>query len=81
MRMRWLAKVLMLLGLALGSAVGLGMLFGASIPGLPWLVTVGLVKLTLAGALGMIAGGAFLHRIARRVDERERLTGATGGME
>jgi hypothetical protein len=70
--MRHVGDLLMRLGAALGAAVGLGTLFGIGLHGLSWLVMVGLVKLTLAGALGLIAGGAVLRRLALRAEQRER---------
>jgi len=51
----------------------LALLFDWSLPGLPWLVAVGLAKLTLAGSVGLLASGAFLQRLARRQDERPAL--------
>jgi len=70
---RLVAMLLMGLGLTLGAAVGLGMLLGPAIPGLPWLVAVGLVKLTLAGSLGLIGAGAVLRRLAIRAEQREAM--------
>lgn len=75
----------MALGLALGAAVSLGLLLGNFVVwthGLTWLLAIGLVKLTFAGALGLIAGGAALRRLANRAEERRRLgasTDAEGG--
>lgn len=69
--MRQLAALLMALGVILGVAVGLGLMLGLTVPGLPWLVTVGLVKLTLTGSLGLIAGGAVLRRFAIRSEQRD----------
>jgi hypothetical protein len=65
----------MVLGVAVGSAVAIAMLFhvGAS---LPWLFLVGLTKLTLMGSLGLIAGGGVLRRLAVRAEQR-RITAAS----
>jgi hypothetical protein len=71
--MRRLGQALALLGLALGGAVGLGIMFAPDMVGLSWLIAVGLVKLAFASSLGLIAGGAVLQRIANRSEERERL--------
>ena len=71
--MRRFGAFLKILGLVLGILVGCGILLGIPLPGLPWLVTVGLVKLSLVAALGLIGGGAALQRIARRSEERARL--------
>ena len=59
-------QILMLLGVGVGSAVGLAMLLHLSVPGVSWLVAVGLAKLTLAASAGLLAGGAFLQRLAAR---------------
>jgi hypothetical protein len=56
-------------GIAIGAAIGLGI----SLPGIPWLIAVGLVKLTLLGSGALMGAGAFLVRLSRRHEERERL--------
>jgi len=56
----------MALGAALGGAVGLALLLHVSIPGVSWLVAVGIAKLTLAASGGLMAGGAFLQRLSSR---------------
>jgi hypothetical protein len=71
--MRPLGAVLLALGVLLGSAVGIGMLLGVSIPGVSWLVTVGLAKLTLVASGGLMAAGAMLQRLAKRAEDRARL--------
>ena len=71
--MRRLGDVLMWTGAAVGAAVGAGMMFGIGLPGVPWLVAVGLVKLTLLGSVGLMGAGAVIHRLARRSEERGRL--------
>jgi hypothetical protein len=76
--MRRFGDVLMWLGAGVGAAVGVALMIGVVIPGVPWLVAVGLVKLTLLGALGLIGAGAVVRRLARRSDERVRLTGGSG---
>jgi NhaP-type Na+/H+ or K+/H+ antiporter len=68
--MRLLGQLLMALGGAVGGAVGLALLFHLSIPGVPWLLAVGLVKLILAGSVGLLGAGAFVQRLANRRDER-----------
>jgi len=61
----------MWLGVAIGGAVGLGMIVGLKIsPPPPWLVAVGLSKLVFFSGVGFIGAGATLHRIAKRRDER-----------
>jgi hypothetical protein len=69
--MRPLSAVLMGLGLALGAGVSAAMLLHLGIPGVHWLILVGLAKLTLAGSLGLIAAGAFVRRLAVRAEQRQ----------
>jgi hypothetical protein len=71
--MRSLGTLLLALGALLGITVGVSLLLGVQVPGLSWLVAVGLVKLTLIASGGLMASGAVLHRLARRADERARL--------
>lgn len=71
--MRSAGTLLLMAGALAGALVGLGLLFGIPVPGLPWLLVVGLVKLALLGSLGLMASGAVLLRLARRADERARL--------
>jgi hypothetical protein len=71
--MRSLGTVLLALGALLGCLVGVGLLFGVQLPGVPWLIAVGMIKLTLIAAGGLMAGGAVLHRLSRRADERGAL--------
>jgi len=51
---RLLGRPLMILGVAVGGAVGLALLFHFSIPGVPWLLALGLAKLTLAASAGLL---------------------------
>lgn len=75
--MRGLAAVLMGLGVLLGAGVSAAMLLHLGIPGLHWLVLVGLAKLTLVGSLGLIGAGAVVRRLAIRAEQRDaRLLGA-----
>jgi hypothetical protein len=62
----------MWLGAAVGTAVSAGMLVGIGLPGVPWLFAVGLVKLTLLAAVGLIGVGAVVRRIALRSEARAR---------
>ena len=77
--MRWFGQALMVLGVAVGGGVGVAMLLHLSIPGVSWLVAVGLAKLALISAGGLLAGGAFLQRIDARRHERERLGSGDAG--
>jgi hypothetical protein len=72
--MRRFGQLLALLGLLIGGVVSLAIIIPIHLVGISWLIGVGLVKLTLAAALGLIAGGAVLQRIARGTEERERLS-------
>lgn len=57
------------IGIAVGAAIGLHI----SLPGVPWLVAVGLAKLTLLGSGVLMGAGAFVERLSRRQGERDRL--------
>jgi len=59
------------LGVLLGAGVSAAMLLHLSIPGLHWMILVGLAKLTLAGSLGLIAAGAVVRRLAIRAEQRD----------
>jgi hypothetical protein len=74
--MRPLGTLLLALGVLVGCAVGIGLFLGVQIPGVSWLVAVGLVKLTLMTSGGLIAAGAVLHRLARRSEQRDRVSTA-----
>ncbi|MGH7653171.1 MAG: hypothetical protein ACREN6_00780 [Gemmatimonadaceae bacterium] len=71
--MRRFGQFLAGLGLALGVAVGLATMWPSHLVGLSWLLAVGMVKLGFVSALGLIAGGAVLQRIANRAEAREQL--------
>jgi hypothetical protein len=68
-----LGRILMVAGAAVGIAVGAAIGFGISLPGIPWLLAVGLIKLTLLGAGVLMGSGAFLVRLSRRHEEQGRL--------
>jgi hypothetical protein len=72
--MRRFGALLMMLGLLLGAVVGGALLLNVSIPGASWLVAAGLAKLALGSAVGLLAAGAVLQRLAAREDERRRLS-------
>jgi hypothetical protein len=59
----------MVLGVVVGGAVGLALLFHLSIPGVPWLLALGLAKLTLLGSAGLLGAGAFVQRLGNRHSE------------
>src|SRR4029078_12874357 len=59
--MRKLGQLMMFLGASVGVAVGLGILFGVALPGVSWIVGIGLAKLSLVASGGVMAGGGGLH--------------------
>jgi hypothetical protein len=71
----------MVLGLLLGGAVGLAILLHMSLPGVSWLVAVGLAKLSLVAAGGLIAAGAFVQRLANRRDDAARLSSGSDSQD
>lgn len=71
--MRPLGALLLALGVLLGCAVGVGLLLGVQVPGVSWLVAVGLTKLTLIASGGLMAAGAVLTRLSKRSEGRDRL--------
>jgi hypothetical protein len=68
--MRTLGQILMGVGALLGIAVGIGVALPIPMVGVTWLVAVGLVKLTFVAALGLMASGATLLRIAHRSESK-----------
>ena len=60
--MRILAIVLFALGLLVGGSVGAALLLHLTIPGLSWLVAVGLTKLALLTSAGFLGAGAAAGR-------------------
>jgi hypothetical protein len=69
----------MVVGAAIGIAVGVGIGLGISLPGIPWLIAVGLVKLTLLGSAVLMGAGAFMERLSHRKHEQDRLPPGPGG--
>ena len=80
--MRRLGSLLMGLGAVVGCSVGTAMLLHLHLNGLSFLLAVGLGKFTLLASGGLMAGGAFLHRIANRdeVLRLERSVDDSGGL-
>jgi hypothetical protein len=72
--MRRFGRFLAVLGLLLGGAAALALALPIHITGISWLIAAGLVKLTFASSLGLIAGGAVFQRIGKRNEERARLS-------
>ena len=71
--MRLLGRALAALGLLVGIALGLALMFPLHLVGLSWIIGVGLAKLTFLGSLGLIGAGAVLQRLANREDQHAKL--------
>ena len=62
-----LSKALLILGALVGTLAGVAMALGLQLDQLPpWLITVGMYKLTFLAAAGLFVAGALLGRAARR---------------
>jgi len=72
--MKRLGSLFMGAGLVVGIALGVGVIAGINVGGVPLLVAIGLGKLTFAAALGMMGAGAVLRRLALRRDQREPMS-------
>lgn len=68
--MRPLGTGLMIGGFVLGVGVGAAIIGAPHFISLPWIVSVGLAKLTLLAAGGLMGVGAVCHRLATRDDRR-----------
>jgi hypothetical protein len=69
--LRWAGRAMLALGVVVGSGIGLAILVGFHAAGLSWLIAVGLAKLGLVSAVGLMAGGAVCLRLDRRARERQ----------
>jgi hypothetical protein len=70
---RKLGALLMLLGVLVGGLMAYFVSVGGPAPwGLRWAMWVGMIKLGLAGSLGLIGAGAFVRRVAIRREQRAR---------
>jgi len=69
---RPLGTVLMIGGLVLGVGVGVAIIAGPQFFSLPWMISVGLAKLTLLASGALMGAGAICHRLAAR-EARKRL--------
>jgi hypothetical protein len=68
--MKKLGSLLMVLGALIGVGASVWIAVGLDVVTLPWLISVGLVKLTIASSLGVMGAGAVLTRIANERDKR-----------
>ena len=73
--MRRIGNALLWGGAVVGVLSGVWLWFGPGAGGLPWFVGIGLIKLTFAAGLGLIASGAVALRMANRADVRRLLEG------
>ena len=71
--MKRLGSALMLLGGLVGVAAAIWVALGLERPGLPWLVAVGLVKLTVVASFGIMGAGAMMIRIGKRAERSEEI--------
>lgn len=58
-------------GLVGGVVLGIGVIAGVKVEGVPLLVAIGMGKLTFLAALGLMGAGTGLRRIAHRQEQRE----------
>lgn len=66
MRLRFVAKSLLILGALVGGLTGLALALGLRLDQLPpWMITVGMYKLAFLAAAGLLMAGAVLGRAAR----------------
>lgn len=79
--LRRVGSVLIGLGALIGVGVGAAMLAGVHVRGVPWLVAVGLTKLTLMASGGLMAGGAVCLRLDRREAARSLMRGVEADHE
>jgi hypothetical protein len=58
-----------------GVAVSVAIIAGVPLPGVPWLLAVGLAKVGYLAAGGFIAAGAVVTRLGKRDRDRKLLEG------
>jgi hypothetical protein len=66
MSMRLIGNVLLWCGVVVGALSGVWLWYGPTAGGMPWLVGIGLIKLTFVAGLALIASGAVALRLANR---------------
>ena len=76
--MKRLGSLLMALGLIIGLLLGIGVIAGVKVAGVPLLMAIGLGKLTFVGAIGLMAAGAAVRRLAQRQKQRQLAVGRLG---
>jgi hypothetical protein len=66
MRLSTVSRLVIILGVLVGGAAGLALVFGMGLDRIPpWMITIGLYKLTFIAAGGLLVVGAMLGRAAR----------------
>lgn len=68
--LRRVGSLLLMTGVVVGVG-GVGMFVGFHPANLPWLLAIGLTKLTLLGSGGLMAAGAFCLRLDKREAARK----------
>jgi hypothetical protein len=68
--MKPIGTALLILGVLVGVAAGIWVMVGLDKVHLPWVVSVGLVKLIIVASFGIMGAGAVLLRLARKADAR-----------
>jgi hypothetical protein len=68
--MKKLGSLLMWLGALIGVGASVWIVLGADVAAIPWLISVGLVKLTIGASLTVMGAGAVVTRLANRRDKR-----------
>ena len=75
--MRLAGWILMALGLLVGLSLTAFLVMGGSALGLTWLASVAVGKLAFVSSLGLMGGGAALHRLEWRRRDRNLLQTST----
>jgi len=68
--MKRLGSALMMVGLLIGVVLGIAVTTDVRVNGLPFLVAVGLAKITFVTALGFMGTGAAIRRLGVRNEQR-----------
>ena len=63
-------------GVLIGVSVTLALMAGVSLPGVSWLIAVGMAKLVYIASAGFLGAGAIVQRLAKRDDEARALAAA-----
>lgn len=72
--LRRIGSLLLMTGVAVGVGVGVAIFVGFRPATLPWLLAIGLTKLTLLASGGLMAAGAFCLRLDKREAARKALS-------